>query len=246
VQRRERPVGVADPELEERETVERFRDDVGDGSQRQDAPQSVNISTFNANQLSAGNPFDIRIGSVRVVDDLAFGTRAAPFHPPLEAPANRTFEVYNSANTVQLAVDANQPIAQDADYSYFVAGDNTTVDTLLTRDDLAAFSGAARVRLCNMDVRSNQAPTYAFKLTINGKVCSGEQGETILQVARRHGVYIPTLCHDDRLKSIGACRTCIGEIAGVKNLQSTCTYPASDGMVVDTENARVKGVRKVV
>ncbi|MCC6149234.1 MAG: formate dehydrogenase subunit alpha [Planctomycetes bacterium] len=86
----------------------------------------------------------------------------------------------------------------------------------------------------------------AIKLTINGKVCTGEKGDTILNVARKGGVFIPTLCHEDRLKPIGACRTCIGEIAGVKNLQSTCTYPATDGMVVDTENARVKSVRKVV
>jgi len=85
-----------------------------------------------------------------------------------------------------------------------------------------------------------------IKLTINGKVCTGEKGDTILNVARKGGVFIPTLCHEDRLKPIGACRTCIGEIAGVKNLQSTCTYPATDGMVVDTENARVKSVRKVV
>ena len=74
----------------------------------------------------------------------------------------------------------------------------------------------------------------AIKRTINGKVCTGEKGDTILNVARKGGVFIPTLCHEDRLKPIGACRTCIGEIAGVKNLQSTCTSPATDGMVVDT------------
>ncbi|MCC6574369.1 MAG: formate dehydrogenase subunit alpha, partial [Planctomycetes bacterium] len=81
---------------------------------------------------------------------------------------------------------------------------------------------------------------------INGKACVGEKGDTILNVARKNGVYIPTLCHDDRLKPVGACRTCIGEIDGVRNLQSTCTYPAAEGMVVNTENTRVQNVRKVV
>ena len=44
-----------------------------------------------------------------------------------------------------------------------------------------------------------------IKLTINGKLCTGTQGETILAIAERGGIVIPTLCHNDTVAHYGAC-----------------------------------------
>ena len=45
-------------------------------------------------------------------------------------------------------------------------------------------------------------------ITIDGKQIRGEQGETILQIARKNGIEIPTLCFDERVKIYGACGVC--------------------------------------
>ena len=49
-------------------------------------------------------------------------------------------------------------------------------------------------------------------ITIDGKQCSCEKGEFLLQVARRNGIYIPTLCHHEALPGQGCCRVCIVEV----------------------------------
>ena len=49
-------------------------------------------------------------------------------------------------------------------------------------------------------------------ITIDGKQCSCENGEFLLQVARRNGIYIPTLCHHEALPGQGCCRVCIVEV----------------------------------
>ena len=49
-------------------------------------------------------------------------------------------------------------------------------------------------------------------LTIDGKACKGAEGNTILEVARRNDVYIPTLCFLEGLTPIGSCRMCVVEV----------------------------------
>ena len=44
-----------------------------------------------------------------------------------------------------------------------------------------------------------------IKITINGKVCVGEKGQTILDIAAANGITIPTLCHHYNVKRYGAC-----------------------------------------
>lgn len=48
-----------------------------------------------------------------------------------------------------------------------------------------------------------------IKLTINGVACTGETGETVLQIAERHGIEIPTLCHNEHVRHYGACGLCV-------------------------------------
>ena len=53
-----------------------------------------------------------------------------------------------------------------------------------------------------------------FQLTIDGKVCSANQGETILTVATRNGIEIPTLCYHPSVAIYGACGICLVEADG--------------------------------
>ena len=48
-----------------------------------------------------------------------------------------------------------------------------------------------------------------MKITIDGKEYVFTPGQTIYEVARDNGIFIPVLCHHDRLKPVGACRVCV-------------------------------------
>ena len=84
------------------------------------------------------------------------------------------------------------------------------------------------------------------KVTINGHVIEVPDGTTVLAAARQAGVDIPTLCDHPALVSIGACRMCLIEIMGQRCLQTACTFPVFDGIVIQTESQRVKDARKLV
>ena len=83
-------------------------------------------------------------------------------------------------------------------------------------------------------------------LTINGKSVVAESGQTILEAARGAGIDIPVLCHHPALSNWGACRMCLVEIEKVRGLQTACTYPVAEGMVVETETEKVVNVRRFV
>lgn len=78
------------------------------------------------------------------------------------------------------------------------------------------------------------------KITLNGRDYDFEPGQTILDVAAHHDVYIPTLCHDPRLDPAGACRTCLVEVDGWRRLAPACATRLQDGMKIHSENARVQ------
>lgn len=83
-------------------------------------------------------------------------------------------------------------------------------------------------------------------LTINGIRTSVDPGTTVLEVARHLGIRIPTLCHDPALSSFGACRLCVVEVTGMKNLPAACVLEAVDGMEVKTESPPVVEARRTV
>lgn len=85
-----------------------------------------------------------------------------------------------------------------------------------------------------------------MKITINGKVCEAEEGQTILDVARTNGIYIPTLCHLAELTPTGACRICVVEVEGTRNLLAACSSPATEGMKVETDTERVLDARRFI
>jgi iron-only hydrogenase group A len=82
-------------------------------------------------------------------------------------------------------------------------------------------------------------------ITINDKPVEFKAGETVLQAAKRAGVHIPHLCAFDGAPSPpGACRVCVVEVEGMPRLQTSCTLPARDGMVVKTHSTKVQKSRR--
>lgn len=85
-------------------------------------------------------------------------------------------------------------------------------------------------------------------VNINGEKIEAEKTQTILDVARRHNIDIPTLCNDDSVSAYGACRLCLVEIEknGRSRLVASCLYHVEDGLNIKTETPRVNNVRKMV
>ena len=79
---------------------------------------------------------------------------------------------------------------------------------------------------------------------INNMPVSVPEGSTILEAARSLGVEIPTLCYLREINEIGACRICVVEVKGARNLVAACTYPVSEGMEVLTNTKRVFDARR--
>jgi len=83
-------------------------------------------------------------------------------------------------------------------------------------------------------------------LTINGQQVSVAQGGTILDAAKKLGVFIPTLCHDPELSKVGSCRMCVVDVKGARSLVISCATAAAEGMVVETESPAVMEARKTI
>ncbi|MEX0993059.1 MAG: NADH-quinone oxidoreductase subunit NuoG [Solirubrobacterales bacterium] len=77
--------------------------------------------------------------------------------------------------------------------------------------------------------------------TIDGREVRAPQDEWLLEAAKRGDVEIPFFCYERKLVDpVGACRMCLVEIEGIPKLQTSCSTPVKDGMVVHTETDRVK------
>jgi predicted molibdopterin-dependent oxidoreductase YjgC len=81
-------------------------------------------------------------------------------------------------------------------------------------------------------------------VTIDGKRCTGAEGQTILEIARANDVYIPTLCYLKHLSPWGGCRLCIVEIVGSPKVMPSCSTPAADGSAVITQSERLHHLRR--
>jgi formate dehydrogenase major subunit len=82
-------------------------------------------------------------------------------------------------------------------------------------------------------------------LTIDGIPVKAAKGTTILEAARRAGVFIPTLCYCPGLTSEGVCRICLVKIEKKKKLHPACRTPVEEGMVVVTDDDEIQEVRRV-
>jgi len=81
---------------------------------------------------------------------------------------------------------------------------------------------------------------------IDGKMVTGMAGTTIFSAAWEHGIHIPRLCHVGGLSDVGACRLCLVEVEGQKNLQASCMVPVEEGMVVQTNTPRLQSHRRLI
>ena len=83
-------------------------------------------------------------------------------------------------------------------------------------------------------------------IVLNGNAFAFDPGETILDVARRSSIDIPTLCYLKGTTPTGNCRICVVEVEGESKLLPACDTLASGGMVVHTESAKVVDARKLI
>lgn len=81
---------------------------------------------------------------------------------------------------------------------------------------------------------------------LNGTLVEANEGETVLQVARRLGIVIPTLCDHPDLTPFGGCRLCVVDVKGQGKPQASCTLLVEKGMVVQTSNPRLSEHRRTI
>lgn len=83
-------------------------------------------------------------------------------------------------------------------------------------------------------------------LTIDGIPVVADSNDTILEVAKKVKIDIPTLCFLKNINEPASCRICVVEIEGLKKLMTSCTTKVREGMVVKTNSSRVINARKKV
>ena len=84
-------------------------------------------------------------------------------------------------------------------------------------------------------------------LTIDGREVEAPENAMLVDAAKHGDVEIPVFCYEPKLGNpIGACRMCLVEIEGIGKLQTGCSTPVKDGMVVHTQSERVKIAQRSV
>ncbi len=81
---------------------------------------------------------------------------------------------------------------------------------------------------------------------IDGEPVRVLRGQTVLDAAGRAGIYIPTLCHLENLKSYGGCRLCMVDIKGWKGFPTACTTPLEPGMEIRTKTPELQKLRSEI
>jgi predicted molibdopterin-dependent oxidoreductase YjgC len=89
-----------------------------------------------------------------------------------------------------------------------------------------------------------------ISIKLNHQHVNVKAEQTILDVAKKQGVRIPTLCHYSRGESKDSpravCRVCVVEVKGVKGLQTACSTKVCDKMEIQTHSEAVVEARKVL
>jgi len=85
------------------------------------------------------------------------------------------------------------------------------------------------------------------KVTINGREYLLPKGMILVDAAKSVGVEIPIFCYHPKMKPVGACRMCLVEMEKAPKLQTACTMPVADGMVINTKSPKaVAGQNAVI
>ncbi|MBI4945568.1 MAG: formate dehydrogenase subunit alpha [Bacteroidetes bacterium] len=85
-----------------------------------------------------------------------------------------------------------------------------------------------------------------MQININNKSFSAQEGETVLDVAKRNGIYIPTLCYHVKTGQAAKCRACVVAVEGMRGYQTACNLSVREGMNINTEGKEVKEAQRMV
>src|ERR1044071_5384370 len=86
-----------------------------------------------------------------------------------------------------------------------------------------------------------------INFSIDGREVRAPENSMLVDAAKRGDVEIPVFCYEPKLgQPVGACRMCLVEIEGIPKLQTGCSTPVKDGMVVHTQTDRVKEAQQAV
>ncbi|HMH46717.1 MAG TPA: molybdopterin-dependent oxidoreductase [Solirubrobacteraceae bacterium] len=86
-----------------------------------------------------------------------------------------------------------------------------------------------------------------ISFTIDGREVDASENTMLVDAAKHGDVEIPVFCYEPKLGNpVGACRMCLVEIEGIGKLQTGCSTPVKDGMVVHTQTERVKDAQRSV
>jgi NADH-quinone oxidoreductase subunit G len=90
-------------------------------------------------------------------------------------------------------------------------------------------------------------PVKTITFSIDGREVSAPEGAMLVDAAKYGDVEIPVFCYEPKLgQPVGACRMCLVEIEGIPKLQTGCSTPVKDGMVVHTQTQRVHDAQRAV
>ena len=91
---------------------------------------------------------------------------------------------------------------------------------------------------------TSEAATATIRITIDGQACEAMAGSTVLDAVLEAGIDLPHLCKDLDGPALGACRTCLVEIDGVRGLPAACHTPLADGQRIRTDSEAATAARK--
>lgn len=84
-----------------------------------------------------------------------------------------------------------------------------------------------------------------MQVVLNGKTIEVPEGMTILDLATREGIAIPTLCHDKELMPSGSCWVCAVKVEGRRGFVTSCGTKITPGMRITTDDKEIHAARKM-
>ncbi len=112
-------------------------------------------------------------------------------------------------------------------------------------DEQTALSEAKRCLRCDLE-KEEGVDMSTINLTIDNMKVEVPAGATVFWAAKKAGIEIPHLCYSEGLSPTSACRLCVVEVQGARNLSASCSLPVTNNMVVSTNSPRVMAARRMV
>ena len=86
----------------------------------------------------------------------------------------------------------------------------------------------------------------SIEVSIDGRKVTVGRGASVLDAVNLSGTYLSQLCKDPDMKPIGACRTCLVQVDGIRGYPASCSTPAAEGMKVRTSTPDLRRIRSGV